>query len=141
MFPGLRVACVISIGTGQARAISVQPQSWFQRTPPLDLDVVETLRAMAADCEQSAQDITWRFQDTPNVYFRFNVEQGLQTVGLAEWGKLDEVTAHTEQYMKMVEVDQRLGAAVVALQGRQSDSVQPQHNNQVSLFFPFLSAF
>ena len=52
----------------------------------------------------------------PGIYFRFNVEQGMQAVMLAEWEKLEEMTAHTEQYSRAVEMDQILDDAVLALQ-------------------------
>jgi hypothetical protein len=29
-------------------------------------------------------------------YFRFNVQQGMQTISLQEWTKLGEVATHTE---------------------------------------------
>ena len=118
VFPGRQVACIISIGTGQAQTISILPPSLRQRMLPSD--VIKALQAIATDCEQSAQEIARRFLSTPNVYFRFNVEQGLQQVGLAQWERLDEVVSHTGQYMRVVEVRQKLGAAVVALQKRQN---------------------
>jgi predicted acylesterase/phospholipase RssA len=114
MFPGRHLSCIISIGTGHARTIKIPPPTWLRQRLPLD--VVRAMQGIATDCERNSQDMMRRFQNTENVHFRFNVEQGLQEVRLDQWEKLDEVTAHTGQYMAQVEVDQKLGAAVIAVQ-------------------------
>jgi predicted acylesterase/phospholipase RssA len=114
MFPSRYLSCIISIGTGQAQTIKIPPPTWLQQWLPLN--IVRSMQGIATDCEQNAQNMMRRFQSTPNVYFRFNVEQGLQEVRLDQWEKLDEVTAHTGQYIAKVEVDRKLGAAVIAVQ-------------------------
>ena len=114
VFPGRQIACIISIGAGQAQMISIPKPRRLQRVLPLE--VVRAMEAIATDCERSAQNMARRFQGTSNVYFRFNVEQGLQDVGLTRWDRLDEVTAHTEHYVRTVEVDQKLDAAVAIIQ-------------------------
>ena len=80
MFPDRHSACIVSIGTGQAETISIPKPDWIQRAIPLD--VVDAMRKIATDCEASAQDAAQRFEHTPGIYFRFNVDQGLQDVGL-----------------------------------------------------------
>ena len=117
VFPERHVACIISIGTGQARTISIPRISWFQRVLPLN--VLEAMRKMATDCEATAQVAARRFERTPGIYFRFNVEQGLQEVGLEQWERLDEVRAHTGQYIRMAHVDPRLDAAVISICARE----------------------
>lgn len=110
IFPGRRVACIISIGTGQAKTISIPKTSLFQQVIPIE--IIKAMKAMATDCEETAQAMAKRFRNTSNFYFRFNVEHGLQEVTLAQWDQLDKVTAHARQYLKMQEVDKRIGAAV-----------------------------
>ena len=117
MFPDRHVACIISIGAGQARTISIPKPGWFQRVLPLK--VIKAIRKIATDCETSAQVAARRFERTPGIYFRFNVEQGLQEVGLEQWERLDEVRAHTGQYIRVADVDPRLDAAVASICGRQ----------------------
>ena len=117
VFPDQHVSCIISIGTGQAQTIKLPKPGLFQQTLPLD--VIKAMQGMATDCERTAQEIAARFRDTQNIYFRFNVEHGLQEVGLQQWESLDKVVTHTEQYMVMVEVDSKLGAAAVAMRERQ----------------------
>jgi predicted acylesterase/phospholipase RssA len=116
MFPSHYLSCIISIGTGQAQTIKIPPPTWLQQMLPFD--IVTAMQGIATDCEKNSQDMMRRFQNIQNFYFRFNVEQGLQEVRLDQWEKLDEVTAHTGQHMAKVEVDQKLGAAVIALQER-----------------------
>jgi hypothetical protein len=110
VFPGERVACVISLGTGQARTIAIPKRGWLQVLP-----LIRALRGIATDCERSAQEVAQHFRGKPNIYFRFNVEQGMQSVGPAQWKRLDEVAAHSDQYMRLVQVDQQLEVAVGAL--------------------------
>ena len=116
MFPDRHVACIVSI-TGQAQTITIPKPGLFQRMLPLQ--VVDAIRKIATGCEASAQVAARRFERTPGVYFRFNVEQGLQEVGLEQWEGLDEVRAHTGQYIQMADVDLRLDAAAASICGRQ----------------------
>jgi predicted acylesterase/phospholipase RssA len=117
VFPHQQVSCIISIGTGQPQTIAIPTSGWLQQV--LLLDVVRAIQGIATDCEQTAQQIARRFRGIPNIYFRFNVEQGMQSVGLAQWERLDEVATHTNQYMRIEVVDQRLDAAVAAIKERQ----------------------
>jgi hypothetical protein len=113
IFPHRRVACIISIGTGQAKTISIPKPTLFQQVIPIE--IIKAMKAIATDCETTAQAIAKRFRNMSNLYFRFNVEQGLQEVTLAQWDQLDKVTAHTRHYLKMQEVDKRIESAVDAI--------------------------
>ncbi|KAF8586138.1 FabD/lysophospholipase-like protein [Ramaria rubella] len=120
IFPARKVACIISIGTigtGHPQTIGISTPSLFQQVLPLD--IIRVLQSISTDYVQSAQ----RFQSIPNVYIRFNVEQGLQGVGLSQWEQLHEVTTHTGQYIRNVEVNQKLDIAVAAISGKQGAPV------------------
>src|SRR6202022_4690742 len=79
VFPNARLACVLSLGTGKSETISIPTnRSLFQRIFPLD--VITAIRNIATECESVHQEVAHRFSLTPDVYFRFNVEQGLQAV-------------------------------------------------------------
>ena len=97
--------------------ISIPKIGWFQRVLPLK--VLEAIRKISTDCEVTAQVAARRFERMPGIYFRFNVEQGLQGVRLEQWERLDEVRAHTGQYIRMAHVDPRLDAAVTSICRRQ----------------------
>ncbi|PBK94677.1 FabD/lysophospholipase-like protein [Armillaria gallica] len=113
VFPDQSVACLISIGTGFAKTIAIPRPGWFQRALPLD--VVNALKMIATDCEHTAEDLSRDFHDTPEVYFRFNVEQGMQGILLAQWDRLGEVASHTKQYLKTLVVDQKVDKVVSIL--------------------------
>ena len=93
-------------------------QSGIQRFLPLA--VIKSIEQIATDSEQSAQEIGRRFQRTADLYFRFDVEQGLQDVGLADWGRLDVVTTHTGQHVRNQGVCQKLNVAVAVIRRKQS---------------------
>ncbi|KIJ26065.1 hypothetical protein M422DRAFT_144712, partial [Sphaerobolus stellatus SS14] len=113
IFPDQHVACVLSIGTGKASTISIPKPTFFQRIIPTQL--IRTTIAIATDCEGIEQEIAQRFRNAPDVYYRFNVEQGMQSIGLADFDKMENVIAHTDQYIGREEVKQRLANAVSAL--------------------------
>ncbi|KII90267.1 hypothetical protein PLICRDRAFT_138833, partial [Plicaturopsis crispa FD-325 SS-3] len=115
MFPSQFVACIVSIGAGQVhRAVAPKPRAFFQKEM-MPTSLVDTMTAIASDCEKIAQDVAGRFLEEDNVYFRFNVDQGLQNITVAQWEKMGEIKAHTEQYLLGFEVRQKLDAAVTAL--------------------------
>jgi hypothetical protein len=112
-FPNRCVACEISIGTGQAKTIAIPKPNLFQRILPGD--VVKAMVQIATDCERRTEETERRFKSSPNVYFRFNVEQGTQNITLAQVDRLGEVATHTNQYLLKVEVGQKIGAAAKAI--------------------------
>jgi hypothetical protein len=76
----------VSIGTGQAEIISIKKPGIFQRIVPTD--VIDALKAIATDCEATHETMLGLFANSPNTYFRLNVEQGMQGIELSEWEKL-----------------------------------------------------
>ena len=117
MFPDRNIACVISIGTGKPGMINVPTPGFFERNL-VPVGVIQAMVAIATDCEETAQQMEKKFKHPPKVYFRFNVEHGLQNVKLGDWDRMGEVAAHTRSYMNMPEVDQRLAPAVKAIRER-----------------------
>ncbi|KII90274.1 hypothetical protein PLICRDRAFT_107777, partial [Plicaturopsis crispa FD-325 SS-3] len=115
VFPGRRIACVVSIGTGHAKTIAIPPPGHFSLQQLLPADAIKAMIAIATDCETVAEEMAKRFGDTPGVYWRFNVEQGMQKITLAEWEKMSEVATHTNQYIRTEKVSRQLTEAVHAL--------------------------
>ncbi|KAG6824170.1 hypothetical protein H0H87_012339, partial [Tephrocybe sp. NHM501043] len=60
---------------------------------------------MPSDYEEMAQLMEQRFKQIDNTYFRFNVEQGLQGVSHEDLDEMPSVSAHTQNYIHMHEVD------------------------------------
>ena len=107
------IGCLVSIGTGQAEIINVKKPGFLQQVVPTD--VIEALKAISNDCEATHEDMRRLFANLSNTYFRLNVEQGMQGIGFSEWEKLAKVEAHTAQYMKRKEVDEKLALMVNAI--------------------------
>lgn len=111
------VKCFISIGTGNLGKKPVEDR--------LDKFFFKTLTRIATDKEQTATAFVsrWRQQYDEGRFFRFNVEQGLQGVGLAEYEKLGVIETATEQYMSEMTQESRVRKCVGNLKGKQSASM------------------
>jgi hypothetical protein len=113
MYPNRHIGCIISIGSGHARTIHIPRSSPFQHLLPTN--VVEVMKALAAGSERVAEDMAIRFSGIPGVYFRFNVDQGMQGVKLDDGGRLHEVAAHTRAYMQRIEESKMIDEAAIAI--------------------------
>jgi predicted acylesterase/phospholipase RssA len=132
IFSDRRVACIVSIGTGQAKTIEIPKPGPFQQVVPLDF--VNAVISIATECEMTSEAMVQRFQNTQNFYFRFNVEQGLQEVKMAQWDRLDKVAAHTKRYLQMEDVKKKIGAAVDAILQRPEHVTTAQIGTVVDQF-------
>ena len=91
--------CFVSIGTG------------FPKTEGMKEGVkgfIDTLKNMVTQTKRTADDFMRSHRNLTKIdgtqrYFRFNVEQGLQDVGLEEWKKVHTIETVTEGYMESPE--------------------------------------
>lgn len=112
-FPNQPVACVISVGNGQLHSAHVpDPKRYHPLLPSKLLPVVE---AIATDCERTNQELSVRFIHTKGVYFRFNIDQGMQDIGQWDAARLAEVQAHTRMYLQDILVNTRLDDSMRAI--------------------------
>jgi hypothetical protein len=118
MYPDQHVSSILSIGAGHARTIQMPDPSLSQQI--LGTQQVIMMKDMAIDSERVAEEMTIRFQATPGVYFRFNVDQGIQTVRARDWERLNEVVAHTAAYLGKVETSRRIEQSVQAIRERRA---------------------
>ncbi|CAE7155282.1 unnamed protein product [Rhizoctonia solani] len=109
LYPDRHVACIISIGAGHARIVRVPDPSRWYRTQ----DMV-VAKDMAVDGERVAEEVGLRFQGRSGVYFRLNVDQGMQNMKSGSWEKLGEATQHTQAYLQKNETNQKLDEAARA---------------------------
>ncbi|KAG9091042.1 hypothetical protein FRC06_000736 [Ceratobasidium sp. 370] len=116
LYPDRHLACVVSIGAGRASTIQVPEPSPMHGLLPAK--VLAVTRDIAADGERVAQEMAVRFGQTTDVYFRFNVDQGIQNVKPSEWEKQPEVTAHARAYMRQGEISEKIDRAVRAIEER-----------------------
>jgi predicted acylesterase/phospholipase RssA len=103
LFGARQVGCLVSIGTGQAKVIGIEKPRPFRPT-----NFVDTLEAIATDCEDTHQAMLDLFDNLQNTYFRLNVDQGMQEINLSERENWSKVEAHTTQYMEKKEVREKL---------------------------------
>jgi len=110
VYPNYPISCIVSLGTGARGVIGLERPDAFQKFLPTKL--LRVLKEIAGDCEIQSEDIARQY---PNLYFRLNVDEGLQNVSLAEWDKLSEVDTHTSSYLKRVETTQKVDRLVQVL--------------------------
>ncbi|KAK3656319.1 hypothetical protein LTR56_003020 [Elasticomyces elasticus] len=86
------VKCFLSLGTGHGGINPIIDKGWE--------DLSAGLKKVAVDTEATAADVGARWKNVPHKpYFRFNVQHGLQDVGLAECkpektGFIEAATSH-----------------------------------------------
>ncbi|KAJ7105308.1 acyl transferase/acyl hydrolase/lysophospholipase, partial [Mycena epipterygia] len=105
MYPTRPIVLVSSIGSGHPDVIQIsQPSSSSMMS--------KALKMIATDCEKTHEENARKFRSTPNTYFRFNVEQGMQGLEAQHWEKSSEVSAHTNAYLRRADTKSELTEAV-----------------------------
>lgn len=107
-----KLQCVVSIGTGVPNLKPVRDDV---------LGIWATLKDLATETEKTAQQF---HRDKASLYdegryFRFNVDQGLQEIGLEESKKKKEIAAATRRYVESQTVFKQMQACVNSLVGRE----------------------
>lgn len=119
VFPNRKITCIISIGTGKPSTNHIEKQGVVGRLIPIE--VAKAMVRIATDTENTHQELQRRYTPRPNLYFRFNVEQGMQEVTMDEWNKLSAVMAHASQYVRSADVRPKLEEAAKILVERKSE--------------------
>lgn len=108
------VKCFISIGTGHPGKKPIEDN--------IAKFLAGTLVAIATETESTADEFIgrWRQQYEQKKYFRFNVHQGLQGVGLEEYEQQGIIEATTDEYLRHTEQKSRVKDCVHNLKMKQS---------------------
>ncbi|KAJ7143453.1 hypothetical protein C8R46DRAFT_1360542 [Mycena filopes] len=114
VFPNQQIACLISIGTGWTGTAEL-PKPGFLERNTIPVGVIKVLKALATDSEQTAQEMQLKFAKQPKIYFRFNVDHGLETVGLDDWRQMGKVASLTRSYADKHETRALLDDAVTVV--------------------------
>ncbi|KAG8745584.1 hypothetical protein FRC12_014508 [Ceratobasidium sp. 428] len=113
LYPELHVASIVCIGAGHARTIQIPKSNPWRRIMPTN--VLMAMKEIATDSERVAQDMAVRFQATSDVYFRFSVDQGIQDAHMSRWQSKGEVAAHTQLYLRGVDVNGQINEAAQSI--------------------------
>ena len=116
------LGCLLSLGTGHSGTVGLPRPDAFQKMLPLGL--VEVLKRIATNCEDTAHALSQRFNGTSDLYFRFTVTHGAGNISLEEWERMREMETHTKAYMEEVSVSASINA-VTRILCRANDSVTP----------------
>lgn len=102
------LACLVSIGTGQP---SLQPFGEHL------VDVGKTLKSIATDTEYLAEQFSREHRSliSQKKYFRFNVEKGLEDVGLEEHEKKSTIVAATRRHLELQHVFEQTQACATSI--------------------------
>jgi hypothetical protein len=111
-----RLACIVSVGTGQKGTVGLPQPDTFQNWIPTN--VINVLKEIATTCETAAEEMEESFKNIDNTYFRLSVEQGMQNISLQEWKKLEDVTQYTKAYLKRGSVTRNVDSIVDVLRKR-----------------------
>ena len=107
------VACVVSIGTGVMNVSDFKVPGLVQKIIPTDL--IQVFKEMITDCETIAREVDPWLSRTPGVYFRFNVEKGLEDIKLDESRELGNMKTKTIRYLEQGRTAMRVAEAVSVL--------------------------
>lgn len=118
LYPDRHISCILSIGSGHTRTIHIPGSSLSRRL--LRTKAMVTMRDMVIDSEREAETMAARFQSAPGVYYRFNVDQGLQEMNMGDWEKLNEVMVHTQKFVAKVDTNREIHRAAGAINGRKT---------------------
>ena len=110
IWPSRSIACLVSIGTGLGEAIQLgdNQKETMRRLLSITFPKVAFHTDVAKWCVKlltSGYNEHLRFAANINRlpiynrYFRFDVNQGLDKIGLADWDKADDIIALTDRYM------------------------------------------
>jgi patatin-like phospholipase/acyl hydrolase len=102
-----RIQCIVSIGTGMPDLKDFGDNL---------KEIVNTLKTISTETEETALRFlkNHKHLDIGSHYFRFNVQHGLEKVGLDEHKKIDTIEVATVRYLERPEGKDTLDAFVAA---------------------------
>jgi patatin-like phospholipase/acyl hydrolase len=90
IFPNSELGCVLSIGTGLGAVVTIRDSR---------RSILDALKAMASSSKRVADQLDSRHGDS-SIYYRFNVQRGLEDVILSDWKQASRISAHTHNYLQ-----------------------------------------
>jgi hypothetical protein len=109
-----KVACVISIGTGVANVINYDQSGFWEKI--FRKNLIASLVKLAADSDKVAEEMEKKYRAaTPTMYWRLNVDRGLNNIRLDEWQDLGGVKTYAHEYLRQNQATGIVDEIVAAL--------------------------
>ena len=110
--------CLVSIGTGHKDLIQLHKAAsifWFKDRS--GISIAPVLGEIATDCENTHDEVllTYLENNKKDLYYRFNVPQGMQQIMLDEWAQTNEIKTYTDKYLRLNQTEQELQDCVKRL--------------------------
>ncbi|QRV95646.1 kinesin light chain [Ceratobasidium sp. AG-Ba] len=118
IMPSRDLSSVVCIGSGHPNTIQLPQHAVTSRFIPTH--ILSLTKNIALDAEKVAHEMEVRFQSTTGVYFRFSVDQGMQSVEVGDWEKLQQVTANAQAYLRGLKVSKSVNVAVASIEARKA---------------------
>jgi predicted acylesterase/phospholipase RssA len=107
-----QVKCFLSLGTGDRGINPITDRAWNFFT--------KSLTRVATDTRAPGEEVAARWRDLPGKpYVRFNVQQGLNTVELADYDKGGHMEAVTSDYLDGEDTSPRVVSCVEILRTKE----------------------
>jgi len=135
LFGARHIGCLVSIGTGHAEMISIKKSRGFHHIA--QANIFDALKAITSDCEATHEAMLGLFAKLPITYFRLNVDHGMQGIKLSEWERLGNVEAHTANYMRKNEFEDKLASLVNVMRVPRAQITIEQLSEQRCLYSKF----
>jgi hypothetical protein len=108
-----KVAALVSIGTGLGKAIVYKSPGKVETK--FRKNLAQRLGDLATTSDIIAERAFKRYMDAAPLYWRFNVDRGLDGISLEEWEQLGEVEQYSRDYLKQAAVNKEVENIVAAL--------------------------
>jgi hypothetical protein len=105
------ISCIISLGTGQRKINKLETPSWLDQFIPTNL--IKGMKRLTVSSDKKALEMEAKYAGIEDLYYRFNVEHGLEDIGLADSAKLGII--RTLEYMERPSVSAKLDRAATLL--------------------------
>ncbi|KZT36504.1 FabD/lysophospholipase-like protein [Sistotremastrum suecicum HHB10207 ss-3] len=124
LFPDRSLACLLSIGAGKRAAIRLMEPTLLQKAFRRRR-LPSALKATVNDTEGVAERISKESTKVASsfLYFRFNVQYGLEDIGLTDWKKMNLIFTYTNAYLQQER--HLLSSAIEILTSRPRDMGVP----------------
>lgn len=108
IWPDRKVECLLSIGTGHQSQAQLKDLHFYPKFLAGLRSAYQVAKAcvrISTDCERIANQAREDCKRQNIPYFRFNVRQGLENIGLEEYKRVSEIGGCTQEYLCQSETD------------------------------------